>query len=575
MFHWMRRIRRRYPHFWAATRYAEQVVAKKIDACLFVRQACERQLNDLERNFGYVFDPDKAEAVCRSISKLPHVKGEWAARRELIRLEPWQAFGLTTVFGWVHPEDVHDRDGVLLARAGQRRFRTAYEEVPRKNAKTTIAAGVGLYMTREDGEAGAEVYSNATTRNQARIVFDLARAMAQRSTAGWDVRAHVIADLETASKFAPLHAQGETLDGYNIHCAINDEVHAWKRRSVYEVIETATGARRQPLMFNITTAGNNLDGICYDLRAYTIRLLSGTITDESFFGIIYTIDQDEIEHWQDRRVWKKANPNWGVSVYPMDIESLARKAVEVISEQNAFLTKRLNVWVNAAVAWMNMVHWHRGFDPRLKIEDFTGEPCWAGIDLASKIDVNSLAVVFKREIAGVVHHYVFMKHWLPEAAIAEDRFGQYDGWVRSGHITKTPGNVIDVDVIEEHTKEIATAHQVQELGVDPGHNSTQYAVHMAEAGLTVVDVRPTVMNFSEPMKWLEGWAKDGTVHFNCPVLSWMVSNVVAKRDAKDNLYPRKDSPARKIDGVIALLIAINRMMAQDGGQHVEGQVVVL
>lgn len=571
----MRGLKRRFPLVAASLKYAEQVVARKIEACLFVRQACERQLTDLERpDFPYVFDVETAERCPRFIETLPHVKGEWAARREMIHLEPWQAFGLTTTFGWVRREDMYDDDGELVARAGTRRFRTAYEEVPRKNAKTTIAAGVGLFMMSEDGEAGAEVYSNATTRNQARIVFDLARTMAQRAGRGLDIRAHTIAHLDTASKFSPLHAQGETLDGYNIHCAINDELHAWKRRSVYEVIETATGARQQPLIFNITTAGNNLDGICYDLRGYTIRVLNRTLVDESFFGIIYTLDQDDIEHWFDRALWKKANPNWGKSVYPMDVEALARKARELPTEQNAFLTKRLNVWVNAAVSWMDMVRWNAARDTQMKLEDFRGEPCWLGIDLASKIDINSLAIVFRREIEGQDHYFVFMRHWLPEAAIIGDRFGQYDGWVKSKHILKTPGNVVDIDEIEAETMRIAADHSVRELGMDPGHNSTQYGVHMAEEGLTVIDVRPTYMNFSEPMKWLEGWVKDRRVHVCDPVLDWMVSNVVARRDSKDNLYPLKESAARKIDGVVALLIAINRMMADQGDQSVSGQVMV-
>ena len=553
-----RTFRRRYPHVVTGIRYAEDVVTGKIDACLYVRQACERQLTDLERDdFAYTFAVAKAEAICEYEETLPHVKGEWARRGEKIKLEAWQSFGLSTIFGWVRREDAHDERGKLVARAGCRRFRTVYEEVPRKNAKSTKVAGVGLYMLERDGEPGAEIYSSATTRKQAKIVFDVARAMAKRGV-DFDVRAHSISNLDMASKFEPLHAQGETLDGLNIHCALNDEVHAWKKRSVYDVIETAMGAREQPLIYNITTAGDNLEGICFDIRGYVIRVLAGLVEDDSFFGIIYTIDDDDREDWLNPAVWRKANPNWGVSVYPLDIETMSRKARELPSEQNAFLTKRLNVWVNASTAWMDMAAWERGFDSRLKLDDFVGEHCYAGIDLASKIDVNSLALFFVRMIDGIEHYYIFMRHWLPEAAIKGDRWGQYDGWVRSGHIRKTPGNVIDVDVIEDETVELDKRHKIDSLGVDPGHNSTQYGVHVAETGIEVVDVRPNVLNFSEPMKWLEAWVKDGRVHHNCPVLKWMVSNVVAKRDNKDNIYPKKENETRKIDGLVALLIAINR-----------------
>jgi phage terminase large subunit-like protein len=554
-----RTFRRKYPHVSAAITYAEQIVAKKLPACKYVRQACERQLNDLDRaDFVYEFDVETGERVCRYVETLPHIKGDWAKRGELLRLESWQSFNLSTIFGWRYREDIFDDSGDQIAIAGKRRFRTVYDELPRKQSKSTMAAAVGLYMVEMDGEHGAEVYSAATTRNQAKIVFNVARQMALRR-GGLGVRMHNIHHLDTVSLFEPLHAQGETLDGYNIHCAINDELHAWHKRAVYDVIETATGARQQPMIFNITTAGSNLEGICFELRGYAVRILNRVIEDESFFAIIYTIDDEDRENWQDKEVWKKANPNYGVSVYPWDLESMAKKAKEVPSELNAFLTKRLDVWVNSAVAWMDMAAWQRCYDPTMKIEDFAAMPCYGGLDLASKIDVNSLAVIYKVEHGGKDHYYVFMRHWLPEAAIASDRFGQYDGWVRMGALTKTQGNVIDTDEIEADIFAVAERSKLVELGIDPGHNSTQVGVHVAQKGITVVDVRPTVMNFSEPMKWLEAWVKDGTFHFCDPVLTWMVSNVVAKRDNKDNIYPRKESVVRKIDGVIAVLIAINRM----------------
>ena len=206
----------------------------------------------------------------------------------------------------------------------------------------------------------------------------------------------------------------------------------------------------------------------------------------------------------------------------------------------------------------------------MQLEDFAGEDCYAGVDLASKIDVNSQAQIFQRHLDGQDHIYCFMRHWLPEAAVTEDVNGQYDGWVRSDHMRTTPGNVIDVDKIESDTmEEIVAPFDLQELAVDPGHNSTQYGVHMAQEGLTVVDVRPSVLNFSEAMKWLEAYVKDGTFHHNCPVLTWMISNVEVKRDFKDNIYPRKGAVNRKIDGVIALLMALNRMkLAEDGNSTI-------
>jgi phage terminase large subunit-like protein len=565
--------RRKYPHFAAANDYMQGVVSKQIPACLFVRQACERQLTDLETDgLPFTFDLGRAEAICSFLEQLPHIKGVWAKRGELIHLEDWQCFKLTTPFGWVYTEDIHNDEGDLVAREGTRRFRTVYLEEPRKQAKSTIAAGVGLYMMSEDGEPGAEVYTAATTRQQARICFDVARRMAIRSsTLGIGVRAHSLFHDESGSLFQPLHAQGETLDGLNVAAALNDELHAWKKRSVYDVIETATGAREQPLMFNITTAGDNLEGICFDLRAYLVRVLSGAVRDDAFFGVIWTIDEDDRDHWMEPEVWRKANPNYGVSVYPMDMQALAKKAIELPSQQNAFLTKRLNVWVNASVAWMDMMRWQQGFDPHMKIEDFAGEECWLGVDLSSKIDVTSMAIVFRRVIDGKPHYYVFMRHWLPEAAVSKDRYGQYDGWVRMGAMRTTPGNVIDVDQIERETLAIERTHRISELAVDPGHNSTQYGVHMAQSGITTIDIRPTTANFSEPMKWVEAWVTDGVLHHNCPVLTWMISNVVARTNDVDNMFPKKETATRKIDGAIALLMAVNRVKAAESDFDVYGE----
>jgi len=555
-----------FPHVAAAIGYAEDVVAGEMTCGKYEILAAQRMLDDLDREDApWHFDAEAAEKPCRYIERLPHVKGEWAKRRELIHLEPWQCFNICNVFGWRHNEDILDAEGKVQVSANTRRFRTAYTDVARKNAKSTLAAGLGLYMLDEDDEAGAEVYSAATTRNQAKITFNIANTMAKRtSELPLEVRVHNINKPEAAAKFEPLHAQGETLDGYNVHCAINDELHAWKNRDVYNVIETATGARVQPLIYNITTAGHDTSGICYELRTYLVRILEGQIEDDSFFGVIYSLDKED--DWTDREVWRKANPNWNVSVYPMDIENLCRKATEVVSQVNSFLTKRMNVWVNAAEAWMDMRRWEACRDAEMTLEDFAGEDTFVGLDLASKIDVNSMAQLFERDVDGRPHVYCFMRHWLPESAVLEDPNAQYDGWVRAGQMRTTPGNVVDVDVIEGDTlEEISGPFVLRELAVDPMHNSTQYAVHMAQqlGEDRVIDVRPTVLNFSEPMKWLEAYVKDGTFHHNCPVLTWMVSNVEVKRDQKDNIYPRKGATNRKIDGVVALLMALNRLKAQE------------
>ena len=348
------------------------------------------------------------------------------------------------------------------------------------------------------------------------------------------------------------------MDGLNVHASINDELHAWKKRSVYEVIETATGSRDQPLIFNITTAGTNIDGVCYDKRIYLTQVLEGHVSDDSYFGIIYSIDEGD--NWKDEAVWRKANPNYGVSVSPLDMRRLAKQAENIPSDRLSFLTKRLNSWQASGSSWLNLELWDKCADPSMRLEDFYNEECVLGNDHASKRDLSAQAILFKRQIEGKDHLYCFMRWYLPEAAVTAS-VQQYDGWSRRGLIRTTPGSMLDVDRIEDETLELSKNVTVLEIAVDPGHNSTQYGVHMEQEGFEVIDVRPSVLNFSEAMKWVEAFIAEGRFHFDGdPVLTWNMANVVVKVDYKDNIYPRKEREANKIDGAVALFMAVNRIM---------------
>lgn len=541
-----------------AHKYARDVVAGKIPACKWTIRACERHLADLARkNWRYKFDAEKAAQACRRVENFPHIKGEWARRGELIHLEGWQLFIVCSIFGWVDK------------KTGLRRFRTVYIEVPRKNAKSTLAAAIGLVMLGLDDEAGAEVYSAATTRDQARIVFSDAQAMVRKSQpyrekTGAQVGAHNIHILSQACKFEALSRESSGLDGLNIHCGIIDELHAHKTREIYDVIETATGARQQPLILAVTTAGSNRSGICYEIRGYLLKLLDGVAEDDTFFGVVYTIDDGD--DWTDPKVWAKANPNYGVSVYPDDIARLAKKALEMPSARNNFLTKRLNVWVNADTAWMDMRKWEACGNADLVPEDFEGEECVIGYDLASKVDLAARIQLFEKSRDDGVHYYAFGKYYLPEEAAENGTNSQYSGWAEDGRLILTPGNVIDYAYIEDDLKDAGSRFQVREVPYDP-FQATQFSTRMAAEGFTMVELRPTVLNFSEPMKELEKLVLSGRFHHDGdPVLTWMVSNVVCHTDAKDNIYPRKERPENKIDGVVALIMALNRALAkkQDG-----------
>lgn len=545
-----------------ARQYAQSVVAGDVPANQWVRKACQRQLDDLARFKGrgspFRFNPilqdtqgrkfRPGDNLCAFIELLPHIKGPLAG--QAIELEPWQVFILTTVFGWVRKD-------------GRRRFRRAYIEVPRGNAKSTLSSAVGLYMLTADGEGGAECYSLATTRDQARIVFGDAQQMARKSPGfraryGVTVGAHNIHVINTASKFEALSAEGSTLDGLNIHFGCIDELHAHKTRTVYDVVETGTGKRDNSLLWVITTAGSDRAGICYEVRTFVTRLLDDLVADDSQFGIIYGLD--ESDDWGTEEALIKANPNWNISVRPEVIGPLQAKALQLPSATNNFRTKHCNDWVSTDTAWMDIRAWERCADSSLCLEDFAGEPCWIGIDLASKVDIASMAIVFEREGKAIA----FVRHFLPEDTVFSAANSQYQGWMNSGRLLATPGNVTDFSMIEAELLDWTTRFEVKAVAFDP-FQATQFSTRMLAEGLPMIEVRPTVLNFSEPMKQLEALVLQGKFAFdNDPVLTWMVSNVVCHRDAKDNIYPRKERPENKIDGVIAVLMALNRLLLDSG-----------
>jgi len=530
--------------------YAKRIVGKKIPASQFVINSCKRQIQDLKKWRGksgsFIFDKEKAARVCHFIEQLPHIKGPLTGKK--IHLEPWQIFILTTLFGWVKTD-------------GTRRFRRGYIEVPRGNGKSAISSGLGLYMLCADDEGGAEVYSFATTRDQAKIVFGDAQNMVRKTPMikthfGADVNAHNINIKRTMSKFEALSAEGSTLDGLNTHFACIDELHAHKTRAVYDVVETSIGKRAQSLLWVITTAGSNRAGICYEVRSFVKKVLLDGALDESQFGIIYGLDADD--DWTTEEALIKANPNWGISVMPDILLPLQAKAMSMPSAANNFKTKHLNEWVNADVSWMDMRAWEACADRSLDKNAFLGEPAWIGLDLASKTDIAAKMTVFKRSIEGVDHFYCFGEYFLPRYTVDLGENSQYQGWENEGRLTVTGDAVIDFAVIEDDILQDSLKYQVKEIPYDP-FQATMLSTRLIANGAPMLEVRPTVLNFSEPMKQIEALVLQKRLHHDGdPVLEWMMSNVVAHLDAKDNIYPRKERPENKIDGVVALIMAMSR-----------------
>jgi len=421
---------------------------------------------------------------------------------------------------------------------------------------------------------GAECYTAATTRDQARIVFDDARAMAQRTPdlrtyLGVAILQHSLTVSHTASKAAPLAAEGSTLDGLNVHFALLDELHAHKTRAVYDVIDTARGAREQSLLWTITTAGTDRSGICYERRTHVTKILERVVTDDRVFGIIYTIDDKDDPF--DPANWAKANPNFGVSVLPDDMAAAARKAEAMPSALNNFLTKRLNVWVSGESPWMDMRAWERCADVSMQLADFAGERCWMGLDLAQKKDFAALVLVFQRGDVWCV----FTRLYLNELAVQESGNAHLSGWARSGHVQVTDGDITDFDVVAEDLRAFCRQFDVQEIAFDPAL-SMYFAGKLIEEGLPLVEIAQRAMFFTPPLIQVENLVHEKKLKFDGnPVMTWMVSNLVVKVSKFNELRsPTKERAENKIDGPMAMLMALGRALGEDGDTISQGFVVL-
>lgn len=549
---------------WRGIEYAHEVAEGKVPVCRWARLACERQLNDLDRYQGkdqpYYFDPITAERVCDIVQRFPHVKGIWAQHRKHLELEPWQCFIFSTVFGW------------QVTETQTRRFRTAYIEVPRKNAKSTMTSAIGLYMMACDNEPGAYVVSAANTRDQAKLVFTDAQLMARkepgfRSRFGVDVLAHSITQIKTASRFDALSAEHSNLDGLNVHAALIDELHAHPTRGLWDVLETATGSRAQPLIWAITTAGVNRASVCYDQRGHVIDLLSGVVEDDSYFGVIYTVDDGD-DPWAEES-WIKANPNYGISIYPEHLKSQAARAQVMPSMQNAFLTKYLDIWVTAETAWLPAGAWEKCADPKLDIEDFRGLPCFIGIDLALRSDLAALVLAFPPDDSRD-WWAVFGRYYLPEETVNRSENAHYQGWETSGRLVATPGAVTDFDYILDDLENACAAHHCMDICIDP-FDAGPLIVNIQKRGLrNPVEIRQNITNMSPAMVELEGLVLAQRLrHDGDPVLSWMQANTKCKRSSGDLIQPIKESDEKKIDGITALLMCISRGLRYSSGAQAD------
>lgn len=527
--------------------YIKNVVSGKKIAGELEILSVKRHLSDLENSAktGYYFNKNAALKAFAFFSLLRHSKGEFAGRP--FELSDWQMFIVWCLFGWMRSD-------------GSRRFRYAYVEVARKNGKTTFAAAIALYMLVLDGEDGAEVYMAATTRGQARICWTEARNMVGKSSAltkkiqRWS---HALTMESTLSKMEPLSRDSDKLDGLNPHFAVIDEFHAHKSDDLYNVLKSATGARRQPMLFTITTAGFDKLGPCFSMRKTYIDILKGIKEQENTFVIIFTLD--EVDDWKDPKNWGKSNPNLGVSVKAEYLNEEFNSAVNRGgSEEVNFKTKNLNVWVDAPTVWIQdelVVSCRHG----VMDEELTGQVCYAGLDLASHVDITALALYFP-ELKAVKVHY-----WIPEAKVEEesDRV-DYKRWVAQGRIFTTEGNVIDIDAHVDQIYEIVKRYNCRNIAFDPAKAYHGTIQGLQKKGLNQVldEFDQGIRSMSEPTRELERMVTGGEIDLmGDPVLRWMFRNAVAVKDANDNIKLHKAKSQNKIDGLIAVVNAIGGYMS--------------
>lgn len=517
--------------------------------------AVERHYRDLQEGHkrGLVFSSEHGWHVINFIERFfVHIKGALAGKP--ILLDPWQKFWTACLYGWRRAD-------------GRRRFTRAYEEVARKNGKSTWKGPQGAYLFMMDGEPGAEVYAVASTREQAMTVFKPAFENFKRwarKSAGMARSFRVFEGLNQerieagASVFKPIASNADAQDGFNPSAVLYDELHAQKSREQWDVLESGFGAREQPLLSAITTAGFILDGICTEVRSYLISVLEGRRKDDDFFGYVYTLDEGDDPH--NEKNWIKANPGLGCSKAIDYMRGMSRKAKALPSALANFKTKDLNIWCNDAEGWLDIDVWDKG-GKKFSREQLAGRECYGGLDLASTRDLTAFSLVFPPADQGG-EWVVMVWTWCPEAKIADqaDDAAPYDRWKTEGWITATPGDVTDYAPVRETILEACRTYTVMEIGFDRW-NAQQLSNELMEADVPLVEVPQNTGGMYPGSRKLEELIYARRLrHGANPVLRWAAGNVSLLHDSNDNFRPdkKRSKPKGRIDPIVATVMALSR-----------------
>jgi phage terminase large subunit-like protein len=529
-----------------ALHYAADVLEGRRIACKWVRLAVERQDADLRRQddpgWPFAWSADHASAACAFLEQLPHVEGAWGTGT--IRLQPWQVFLVTALFGWRHRADLT-----------RRRFTTFYLELGRKGAKSTLMAGLALFHLLREDEPGAMVICGATTGSQARIVFAIAQKMVKRSLWLRQQGVHVFANaiFTDDATMKPINAKASTQDGLNPSCIILDESHA-QTFALHDVLKSAQGARKNPLLLCPTTAGYNLLSVGYALRMTVTKVLEHVVTVEHLLGIIYTLDEGD--DWRDERVWIKANPMIGITPALEWVRNYRIDAMATPGLEAEFRVKCCSEWANAASTWLSMTAWERCADPTLRLEQFLGRPCWIGADLAQLDDLAAVALLFQRDDLLIG----FVRCYLPELVVQERARAvpEYRLWANAGLLVLTEGTMIDYARIEQDIRGWCKHFAIRDICFDQ-FGSVQITGTLFNEGFPARIEQKNAKTATPSARELETRVRHTRFrHDGNACLKWQASNVVVSRRVDDSLVPKKETPEspNKIDGIDALLLAI-------------------
>lgn len=564
---------RGYAHFKSAVKYAKDVCAGKIVVSESPLLACQKFLSDLEKSkdksFPFYFDKVEAERVCCFAETLQHVKGKWASAHiesRFFKAEPWQLFILCCVFGWKKRSN------------GKRRYSEVYIEVPRKNGKSFLSAAIGLYMFLCDHESGAEVYCGATSFDQALHVFNPASQMIERNTAlKKKYRIRVMKrsmSLPDGSVFMPIIAKPK--DGASPHCSILDEYHEHPTDALYQSQITGIGARDQPIILIITTAGKDIQSPCHEQHDRVLKnqqTKDGELVDEGLFGIIYSIDKDDDPYKIESLI--KANPNYGVSVDRDFLERQMTNAIKYVNLRSDYLTKHLDVWVSQKSAYFDILAWQELGNEDLDIRDFETEcDCFIAVDMSARFDLTVITTTFvRREKDGLKHLYVFQDSYLPEETVEDvsnPNYKRYQTMMRMDNrntlsgklLTITPGAEIDSDFIYAEIEEkIRRYNRLQEVIFDPWESRPIISkLSKNFPKLTILEMQQNTKNLSAGMKEVTGAIMSRRIHHDGNgILTWNMQNVESKTDNNGNEFPTNSNPKiNKKDGAVTLIMTANR-----------------